>query len=203
MRSFHNSFGLNTVVLRLDTVYGPRQTEISNPLRISKDLATLHGDSTHAYDFIHSSDVIESLVIAEQSDNLKGEVIDIGTGVGTLLQDLAKKLNLNATLSNPSTPGQGGFVADTCKMKELLGFQARRKVEEEVEKLVEEVRGGEIFMQGWVNAPKIVRSAPWILPQRAKALAWTGLEGNVKSLIESLGPHDHTVSLTLWRDEPR
>jgi UDP-glucose 4-epimerase/dTDP-L-rhamnose 4-epimerase len=141
---FHSLYGLNTVSLRYFSIYGPLQ--IPKPRSHSwviaiflmrainrKPLVIFGGSQVR--DFIHVEDVAEATVIAAEKDGIEGEVINIGTGKPTRIDDLAimikdmvrKALNIDIEVKygpRPKGDPLGGY-ADTSKMKRFLELQPR------------------------------------------------------------------------------
>ena len=141
---FHNLYGLNTVSLRYFSVYGPLQ--IPKPRSHSwviaiflmravngKPLIIFGGGQIR--DFIHVEDVAEATIRAAEKDGIGGEVINIGTGRPTRIDDLAKiiremvkeRLSIDVEVKygpRPRGDPLGGY-ADTSKMIRLLELQPR------------------------------------------------------------------------------
>lgn len=97
--AFHESYSLPVSVLRLSNVYGFGQSP-SNPYcgvvakfldTCYKDLpVVIHGDGLSTRDFTFVEDVIDALILAENSDRAIGEVFNVATGIETSINDLAK-----------------------------------------------------------------------------------------------------------------
>jgi UDP-glucose 4-epimerase/dTDP-L-rhamnose 4-epimerase len=86
-------------------------------------------------DFIHVEDVAEATVRAAEKNGIEGEVINVGTGKPTRIDDLAimiknlvkERLGINVEIKySPRPKGDplGGY-ADTEKMKKLLELEPR------------------------------------------------------------------------------
>jgi len=141
---FHSLYGLNTVSLRYFSIYGPLQ--IPKPRSHSwviaiflmrainrKPLIIFGGGQVR--DFIHVEDVAEATVRAAEKDGIGGEVINIGTGRPTRIDDLAiiirnmvkETLNFDVEVKygpRPKGDPLGGY-ADTSKMVRLLELQPK------------------------------------------------------------------------------
>ena len=81
---YHDNFGIPVVVLRYFTVYGPRQRPDMAFHRFIK--AMFRGESIHIYgdggqirDFTYVGDVVDATIKAIESDDVVGEVINIGS----------------------------------------------------------------------------------------------------------------------------
>jgi UDP-glucose 4-epimerase len=96
-----NERGLcRSVVLRFFNVYGPRQglndysgviTRFIENCKNDKPL-TVFGDGLQTRDFISVRDVVDALVAVASDPKVEGEIINIGTGKQTAINDLARVL---------------------------------------------------------------------------------------------------------------
>lgn len=128
---FSKLYGLNTVSLRFFNVYGPR-LDPDGPyalvigrflklLALGKPL-TITGDGKQTRDFIHVLDVVGALISAAESDNVgKGEVINIGTGTETSVNELAKLFGGEHEYV-PARVEPRSSCADIKKAKKLLNW---------------------------------------------------------------------------------
>ena len=143
-RLFYMLYGLPTVSLRYFSIYGPYQ--MPKPKSHSwvvaiflmraingKPLIVFGGGQVR--DFIHVEDVAEATVRAAEKNGIEGEVINVGTGKPTRIDDLAimiknlvkERLGINVEIkygSRPRGDPLGGY-ADTEKMKKLLELEPR------------------------------------------------------------------------------
>ncbi|KAJ3207346.1 hypothetical protein HDU67_007526 [Dinochytrium kinnereticum] len=201
VKSLHTLFKIPTVIAKLPSAYGPRQ-EDRGVLRLDKDPGEFQNDDINAsYDFIHVYDIVEGLILAAQEPAAAGESIELGSGIAVKIKDLKDKFSL--TSSSFGRSDEGGFVADTCKMKKILGCKSQRQIEEEMPRLLKAASKGDVFAQPWYD-DRMMRSTPWLLPLGMKhALPWIGLTGKLDELLDRINPEDKTISLVLWNDEPR
>ncbi len=125
--------------LRFFNVYGPRQHPrspysgvISVFIRaalLGEDL-TVNGDGGQTRDFVYVADVARAVLSALRSPEAKGEPINIGTGRGISIEELAN--DIVSVSGSPSKvrhgPGRPGdirhSVAKIDKAESLLGFKA-------------------------------------------------------------------------------
>jgi UDP-glucose 4-epimerase len=100
LRSFNDMYGLSYVALRPFNVYGPRMdthgayTEVLIRWMDAIDSGrapTIFGDGLQTMDFVHVTDVARASVMAALSGVSDG-VFNVGTGVETSLNDLARML---------------------------------------------------------------------------------------------------------------
>jgi UDP-glucose 4-epimerase len=99
--AFFESYGLPTAAVRYSNVFGPGQ-DPANPYCgvVAKFIESLfegkppviHGDGNQTRDFTYIDDAVEATVMAAQSDRALGEVFNVGTGVETSVNELARVL---------------------------------------------------------------------------------------------------------------
>lgn len=93
--SYHLSFGLPVVTVRPFNTYGPRQSARAViPTIVSQLLAgaeTLHlGSLDPVRDLLYVEDTVQGFLSAGLADRAAGQVINLGTGHGTSIGDLAR-----------------------------------------------------------------------------------------------------------------
>lgn len=132
-RIAHAHQALETVIFRLANVYGPRDSERVIPLwleraRHGEDLLVYGGDQV--IDFVWVGDVVEALALAARADQqLVGQIINVGTGVGTPILELAQHiLALSGSQSKlRQVPARSvevrRYVADARRLADLLGLE--------------------------------------------------------------------------------
>lgn len=130
-------------VLRFTNVYGGQEfferklTAIPNMKRSleSKQTFVINGDGLQTRDFIHVDDICEAIwkcMIREEK--LPEEPIDIGTGIGTSINeivDIYKKNNKDFLFTfdkDSDIIGPMQSTADVKPAKELLGFESKIKL---------------------------------------------------------------------------
>ncbi len=150
------AYGIPTVALRFFNVYGPGQA-LSNPYtgvaaifssRLLNDRPPLiFEDGKQSRDFIHVSDIVEGIVRALHSDAAVGHSVNLGTGRAVSVNEVAELLELglgkNVGVEHPGSYRAGDIrhcFADTALARDLLGFEAKVKLEDGVSDLVEWVR---------------------------------------------------------------
>jgi UDP-glucose 4-epimerase len=97
---YHNTHGIETVRLRFCNVYGPRQTTKSESGAImlfaerllDGKAPTIFGDGNQTRDFVYVSDVVDALIRSSVVPEAVGEAFNIGSGVETTINDLAKTI---------------------------------------------------------------------------------------------------------------
>ena len=97
-QAFHESYRVPVTVVRYSNVYGPGQ-DPQNPYCgvVSKFMEKcrlglppeIHGDGQQTRDFTFVEDTVEATILAAISPNVEGEVLNIGTGIETNINQLA------------------------------------------------------------------------------------------------------------------
>lgn len=151
VRLFFEEYGLETVSLRYFNVYGPRQpnnqysgviTQFINCLRANRSLV-IFGDGKQTRDFVNIKDVTEASILALARNGVAGEIFNIGTGVATPINDLAKtlleiegKTGLKTVCVTSRKGDIEHSVADISKGKEKLGYLPRIQLKRGLRELV-------------------------------------------------------------------
>jgi UDP-glucose 4-epimerase len=141
---FAKVYGAETVSLRYFNVYGPGQRADSQYSGVISLFLKLHregnplsitGDGTQTRDFVYIDDVVEANIAAMESNVKNGEVINIGSGMETSINTLAKTIggemkyiSLRAEIKNS--------VADIGKAKKLLGWEPKVALAEGLKKII-------------------------------------------------------------------
>lgn len=130
---------LQAVVLRFFNVYGPRQgmndysgviTRFIDNIRRKQPLL-IYGDGNQTRDFVNVSDVADAVLSSIECETGAGEVINIGSGKPTPINDLATALLelANSKLSIQYGASRPGDIyesyADISKAKKLLGYEPK------------------------------------------------------------------------------
>jgi UDP-glucose 4-epimerase len=131
---YWSNFGVNTVSLRLFSVFGPRQrpdmafTSFFNVL-LTGGQASVLGDGRQTRDFTYVGDVVRALRAAAETDGVAGEVFNIGGGARTPLIEVIRVIEelAGVPLNVQNLPAVQGDVrdtaADTSRARRLLGFE--------------------------------------------------------------------------------
>ncbi len=118
---YQRNLGVNTVILRLFSVYGPRQRPdmaFSIFCRAAAERAPIDvfGDGSQTRDFTYVSDVASAFRLAIDTPRLAGHVLNIGGGSQVSLTDAVQLIgNLSGRdLRVNYHPRRDGEVGDTC-----------------------------------------------------------------------------------------
>ncbi len=154
------AYKIPTVALRYFNVYGTRQA-LSNPYtgvcaifsaRLMNGQAPIvFEDGGQTRDFSFVSDIVQANLLALESDRADYESLNVGTGRATSVAEIA---NLIASgLGKDIEPEINGqyregdirhCIADISKIKRLLGYQPRTKLEEGLGELLKWATGAQV-----------------------------------------------------------
>ena len=143
-RLFAELYGLPTVSLRYFNVYGsgidprgPYALAIGKFLqrrREGKPL-TITGDGRQTRDFVHVSDVVRANIVAAKSKKVgKGEVINIGSGRKTSINEIARLIGGPKKYIKPRLEPRHS-LADITRAKKLLGWEPLVSLKEGITEL--------------------------------------------------------------------
>ena len=131
-------YGLETVALRLFSVYGPRQNPRSQYANVIPAFATcvlsgrqptIYGNGRQTRDFIFVGDVARALLTAGRKRQVVGEVVNFGSGKQTSINDLLSQIQTAVKTSLPPVyaPKKPGDDPRTCahtgKCRKILGIK--------------------------------------------------------------------------------
>ncbi|MCB9838060.1 MAG: NAD-dependent epimerase/dehydratase family protein [Phycisphaeraceae bacterium] len=159
-----NSMGLPGMSLRLFNVYGPRQRAGGAYAAVITAFASralegkapvIDGDGSQTRDFVHVRDVVRAFLLAGAAElTPMGDIVNVGSGQATRIDDLASMLvelakergvapmagGVEHAPPRPGDPGQS--VADTARCRALLGFEASISLREGLRETMEWLAGG-------------------------------------------------------------
>jgi nucleoside-diphosphate-sugar epimerase len=148
---FHRLFGLEFVALRFFNVFGPRQNPKSPytgvmskfiTAYLSGKTPTIFGNGEQSRDFVYVASIVDGTLRACEKPGVAGKVINIGTGVGTTLNQTIKLLNhiLNVQVTPQYGPPRLGDVmhstADISLARAVLGYEPVVSFEEGLRRTV-------------------------------------------------------------------
>jgi UDP-glucose 4-epimerase len=144
-------YGMNLVGLRYFSVYGPHEqhkgkyaNNVSQFLwgMFQGERPVIYGDGSQSRDFTYIDDVVEANILAMRS-RLRGEIINVGTGVSYSFNSVVEKLNaaLGTNIApkyvkNPLKNYVMHTLAETSKAEKLLGFKAKVTLDEGIDRTV-------------------------------------------------------------------
>ena len=141
---YYELYGLKTVMFRYFNVFGEGQHKtgqyapvmsIFKRQKDNKEPLTVVEPGYQTRDFVHVSDVVYANILASQREHENyGEVFNIGTGIGTEIQEVADTIS-DYQIKIPERPGEVMHsTANIDKVKETLGWNWSIHVMEWVKK---------------------------------------------------------------------
>jgi UDP-glucuronate 4-epimerase len=142
-RTYHHLYGLPVTVLRLFTVYGPRQRPemaIHQFTRVidSGEEITVFGDGTSKRDYTYVSDIVDGIIRALTYENRGFEIFNLGDSrpvaldylVSLIEEALGKKARIRKL---PMPPGDMPVTyAGISKARTIIAYQPKISIEEGV-----------------------------------------------------------------------
>ncbi|HRV95593.1 MAG TPA: NAD-dependent epimerase/dehydratase family protein [Anaerolineae bacterium] len=140
VRTIGELWNIETVALRIFNCYGPGQSlPPTHPPVIPQFMRqiledgslVIYGSGTQTRDYIYVDDVVEALITAATADGINQEVINIGTGVSTTINQLISCLEgvtrkkAKVVVSPSISGGVSNLVANTSKAQEMLDFKPK------------------------------------------------------------------------------
>jgi UDP-glucose 4-epimerase len=143
---------IETVSLRIFNAYGPGQAiPPTHPPVIPQFVRqvlgggslVIYGGGGQVRDYVYIDDVVRALVAAATADGISRQIINVGTGMGTSVNELIMLIERVTgrqakTIINPSVSGGvSSLVADTGRAKALLGYEPQVTLEQGLAWLIE------------------------------------------------------------------
>ena len=156
---YSKNYGLNTIALRYQNVYGPRQDMSPYSGVIPKWLENLqknknlliYGDGEQIRDFVYIKDIIDANLKAAVSKKVEGEVFNIGSDTKISINELAKTIKESWGLNNSeieyTEPRIGDIekgYADISKARSLLNYEPKY-----------DIHSGLLDYINWIKSEKI------------------------------------------------
>lgn len=152
-RAFFECFGLPTVCVRPFNNYGPRSHFEGDAGEVIPRfiLRALHGlppvifgDGSHTRDFLYVGDCAETLCRISECDALTGQVVNLGYGTETRVDELARRVvaavarpDLQAVFEAPRPADVPRLWVDVSRLRSAIPFQPRVSLPEGVGLTVE------------------------------------------------------------------
>ncbi len=145
--AYHHVYGLDIVLLRFFTVYGPRQRpdlaihKFARLMSAGKPIPVF-GDGSSARDYTYVSDAVDGVMVCTQKE-FGYEIFNLGESqtvpLSRLIELLEKHLGRKAIIDRqPPQPGDVPITfADISKAQKKLGYHPRVKIEEGIPLFVE------------------------------------------------------------------
>ena len=156
--AYYGLYGLRAVSLRYSIVYGPREWYRRVLTRFIKRVLEgkppiIFGDGQQTRDFIYVKDAANATVSAATTKSAVGQVFNVGSGVGTSINELAETVvrlsgrKIKPVYENPKAGEMGrklgelvDLTLDISKATKLLDYEPSVDLEEGVRKIMEWAR---------------------------------------------------------------
>lgn len=148
-------WGIETVALRIFNAYGPGQSLPASHAPVvprfmkaivSGGSVVIFGNGQNSRDFIYVSDVVEALVKAATAGNVNRQILNVGSGRETTVEELIgliEQVSGNSASRVWNRDQSGGvrrLVADIGQTRRLLGFEPEVNLRDGLERLLVEDR---------------------------------------------------------------
>lgn len=155
LRTFFDSYGLETVALRYFNVFGPRQdpkSPYSGVLSIFADRVlagqapTIFGDGEQSRDFIFVENIVQANLLAARAPGIAGKLYNCGCGGRVTLNQVWETMQRIASVDLPAQygPDRAGDVrdsqADISRTQRDLGFEPAIGFEEGLRRTLDWLR---------------------------------------------------------------
>jgi nucleoside-diphosphate-sugar epimerase len=125
-------YGVSVMGLRPSNIYGAGQSKTEHQLCAFAGLDECYrkngyfeisGDGTQTRDWVHADDVARAFELALMSD-VRGQTVDVCTGVQTSMNDVAKMLSVPVKYTNRRPGDAKELISDPGPAQRLLGFKS-------------------------------------------------------------------------------
>ncbi len=144
--TYHHVYGMDIVMLRFFTVYGPRQRpdlaiyKFAQLIESDKPIPVF-GDGSTARDYTYVTDTVDG-IIASTRKEFGFEIFNLGESecvtLSRLIELVEVSLGKKAVINRlPNQPGEVPLTyADISKAEKLLGYHPKIKIEEGIQKFI-------------------------------------------------------------------
>jgi dTDP-L-rhamnose 4-epimerase len=153
--------GIPTVALRYSCTYGPRQS-IFNPYtgviaifctRFLNNLSPLlYEDGKQTRDFSFVEDIARANLLATETDKLDGLPVNIGSGVGTPIREIAEqltavlKIDIGPEINGEFRPGEMRHLTSDTRLAQSAGYKPTVDLTEGIARYI-----------GWIRTQSDIR----------------------------------------------
>lgn len=139
-------YGIEVIILRPTIMYGPHNQKgvFSIFVKLEKKGMPLKisGDGSQTRDFIHVHDTCNAIIKATETEidfsQFETNVlrVEIGTGKSTSIKQLAEMISNNIKYVPSDKVGVSSSIADIRDAERYLGWKPKRKIKDEIKKLL-------------------------------------------------------------------
>ncbi len=146
--AYAQTYKTPVTIARFFNIFGERQKEGAFgaviPIFVGRALRgepiTVFGTGAQTRDYVHISDVIRAYEMLLNHPELRGEVINFGSGQATRIKDIAeyvaKKLNGKVVYADARPGEASNMIADSSKAKRLLGWEPTVNIYEGLDRYI-------------------------------------------------------------------
>jgi dTDP-L-rhamnose 4-epimerase len=165
--------GIPTVALRYSCTYGPRQS-IFNPYtgviaifctRLLNNLPpVLYEDGQQTRDFSFVEDIARANLLAAETDKLDGLPVNIGSGRGTPIREVAEqlaeilKLHIAPELNGEFRPGEMRHLTSDTLLAKSAGYEPSADLSEGITRYIDWIRAQSDIRDYFSEASEILKS---------------------------------------------
>jgi len=149
---YGHTYGFQYTVLRYPNVYGPRQdptgeggvVAIFSRRILGGEQVVINGNGEQERDFLYVADVVRANILAQ--DRLEGQTLNLGTGVGTSVNDLfalmaSKSGYAGEPFYGPPKPGETFKIyLDASKAHQGLNWRPETNLDEGLSRTIRSFR---------------------------------------------------------------
>jgi UDP-glucose 4-epimerase len=144
--------GFETVALRVFNAYGPDQLllPVHPPVipqfmqqALGSGSLVVFGDGTQTRDYVYIDDVVDALISSAMADGVDQEIINIGSGEETSLNELIELIGrtvgmkTNVLYNHETSGGLARLAADISKARQLLDYRPHTNLSDGLRLLLE------------------------------------------------------------------
>jgi dTDP-L-rhamnose 4-epimerase len=165
--------GVPTVALRYSCTYGPRQS-IFNPYtgviaifctRLLNNLRpVLYEDGEQTRDFSFVEDIARANLLAAETDKLDGLAVNIGSGHGTPIREIAEqlsaalKIDISSEINGEFRPGEMRHLTSDTTLARAAGYKPAVDLNDGIGRYIDWIRAQSDIRDYFSEAEKMLRS---------------------------------------------
>ncbi|MDO8584859.1 MAG: GDP-mannose 4,6-dehydratase [bacterium] len=146
--AYAQTYKTPVTIARFFNIFGERQKEGTFgaviPIFVGRALAgkpiTVFGTGEQTRDYVYISDVVRAYEMLLDHPELRGEVVNFGSGHATRIKDIAeyvaKKLNGKVIYADGRPGEASNMIADSSKAKRLLGWESAVNIYEGIDRYI-------------------------------------------------------------------
>jgi len=143
LQMYYNDFGIKSVICRITNPYGIRQQIKHSKYSlvgwfirqaIEGNVIKIFGDGEQLRDYIFSEDIANAFILSAATEELSGEIVNVGSGVSTRFKDMVKsvidvvgkgKIEFVEWPKNYENIETGDIRTDISKLQNATGWEPK------------------------------------------------------------------------------